>query len=149
MKISGLGQITHSGTAKKTGSTRAAGSFADILAAAETADAAPAAATGDVAAADLSNLLALQEISEEDVRRRKLVQQGKSLLDVLEGLRRQLLMGTLPPSLLRDLARQIELKKQTVEDPQLTAIIEDIELRAAVELAKLEAAMRGDNPLMD
>ncbi len=63
------------------------------------------------------------------------------MLDVLEELRRRLLTGTLPMSVLLDLKRNISLQKQMTNDPALTGVIEDIELRAAVELAKLETAM--------
>ncbi|MDE3038374.1 MAG: flagellar assembly protein FliX [Pseudomonadota bacterium] len=141
MKITGYGSITPSSTVKKSGGVSRIGNFANILATSETSETVSSVPTGDVAVTDLSNLLALQEISEEDIRRRKLAQQGKGIIDVLEGLRRQLLVGTLPPRLLHDLRRQIELRKQLVNDPTLTAIVEDIELRAAVELAKLEAAL--------
>lgn len=138
MKISGYGGISAAGGSKKAGKAASGTSFADILAASE---AGGTAATSDIAAtAAVNNMLALQEISEEDVRRRKLVQQGHNLLDVLEKLRRQLLTGTLPAPLLQELARNIAMKKQTVMDPQLMALMEDIELRAAVELAKLEKA---------
>ena len=94
-----------------------------------------------MAAAALTNLLALQEISEEDIRRKKIIQRGNNLLDSLEKLRNQLLMGTLSPQLLLDLTRQISMQKQTDADPRINDLIEEIELRAAVELAKLEKAL--------
>ncbi len=93
-------------------------------------------------AAGLTNLLALQEVSEEDTHRRKLWQRGKSMVEVLERLRQQLLIGTLPPHLLHDLRHQLAMQKQVTMDPELNALIEDIELRAAVELAKLEMAVK-------
>jgi hypothetical protein len=142
MKITGYGSIGAAGGSKKAGKTGASGSFADILAASGATEPAGVGATSDVAAlAAVNNMLALQEISEEDVRRRKLVQQGHNLLDVLEKLRRQLLIGNMPAHLLQELSRNIALQKQSVIDPQLTALMEDIELRAAVELAKLEKAL--------
>src|SRR5947208_1517885 len=108
MKITGYGPINSAGNARKAGKTGAAGNFAGILAASGADEAAHALPAGDVAATSaLNNLLALQEISEEDINRRKLVQQGKNLLDVLEELRRRLLTGTLPVSVLVDLKRNI------------------------------------------
>lgn len=146
MQVTGLGSIkSATGTPKKSGASSTA--FADFLQAAETGDAPAAAATGDVAAAAaLNNLLALQEISQEDVQRKKLVQQGNNLLDSLEQLRKQLLIGTLPPHVLIDLTRQLAVQKQSVADPALMEIIEDIELRAAVELAKLQMALKAEKP---
>ena len=145
MKITGFGSITSTtSTSKKRGISQS-GSFADVLAAAEGPDVSQAGSINDVAAtAALNNLLALQEISEEDVRRRKLAQQGNNMLDALEKLRQQLLIGTLPAHVLQDLSRQLSVQKQMVNDPELNAIIEDIELRTAVELAKIEKAL--ENP---
>ena len=140
MKISGYGSIkSGSGVAKPSAAGASVSSFADILAASETQEASQAGPLSDVAAtAALNNLLALQEISEEDVKRKKLTQQGKNMLDSLDVLRRQLLAGVIPRATLQDLSRQLSMQKQTVIDPELRAIIDDIELRAAVELAKLQ-----------
>jgi hypothetical protein len=144
MKVTGYGSIKSAGT-RKAASATGAGNFADVLAASEAGSAAQPAPVSDTAAASaLTNLLALQEISEADIQRKKLVSQGKNMLDVLEQLRRQLLIGTLPPHVLRDLSRQLSIQKQMTADPKLNEIIEDIELRAAVELAKFEAALKSD-----
>jgi hypothetical protein len=48
--------------------------------------------------------------------------------------------------LLHTLTNVVALQKQRVDDPRLTSIIEDIELRAAVELAKLERATKQNEP---
>lgn len=142
MKITGYGSIGAAGGNKKAGKTSSASSFADILAASGASETAGVGSASDIAAtAAVNNMLALQEISEEDVRRRKLVQQGHNMLDVLEKLRRQLLIGNMPAHLLQELSRNIAMQKQIVTDPRLTALMEDIELRAAVELAKLERAI--------
>lgn len=74
------------------------------------------------------------------MQKKKMLQRGSNLLDSLESLRQQLLMGVVSPSLLTDLNRQLSVQKQNISDPQLLALIEDIELRAAVELAKLQIA---------
>lgn len=146
MKITGFGSISSTSNVKKRGGVSQVTGFADVLAAAEAESTSATAQASDVAATSaLDNLLALQEISEEDIQRRKLAQQGKSMLESLEQLHRQLLIGTLPAHVLLDLRRQVALQKQMVNDPKLTAIIEDIEIRAAVELAKLERAMSQEN----
>jgi hypothetical protein len=141
MKISGFGSIGSSSGVNKRRGTGSVSGFADILSAAEASDVGHAGSVSDVAAtAGINNLLALQEISEEDVHRRKLLQQGNNILDALEKLRRQILIGSVPRHTLIDIGRQLSVQKQAVSDPQLSALIEDIELRAAVELAKLEVA---------
>ena len=145
MKISGYDPLKPASGTVKRSSTSAAGSssFADLLSLSDAQDAPPPTHVSDIVSTNaLNNLLALQEISEEEVRRKKLVQQGNNTLDALERLRNQLLMGGIPMDVLRDLKRNLELQKQTVTDPALMALITDIELRAAVELAKLEMALK-------
>ena len=92
------------------------------------------------ATAPLDNMLAMQEISEEEMARKELIKKGNNLIEELEKLRQQLLMGTVPLTTLRNLSHQLSIKKQSVSDPQLLSLMDDIELRAAVELAKLEKA---------
>ncbi len=141
MKITGFGTISSNSNVNKKRGANATGLFSDLLSAAETPEGSSTQATSDVAPMSaLNNLLALQEISEEDVYKRKMVQHGHSMLDSLDKLRRQILTGAIPPHTLQDIARQLSIQKQGVVDPQLIAIMEDIELRTAVELAKLEMA---------
>ncbi len=141
MKITGFNTINSNSGVNKRRGVGNAGGFADLLASSETSETTTTNATSDVAATSaLSNLLALQEISEEDVHRRKLMQHGNNMLDSLEKLRRQVLGGAVSQHTLQDISRQLSIHKQTVMDPKLTEIIEDIELRTAVELAKLEMA---------
>ncbi|NBR29945.1 MAG: hypothetical protein EBT83_16285 [Betaproteobacteria bacterium] len=68
----------------------------------------------------------------------------KICLDALEQLRDGLLSGSLPVATLRNLERMVAQERALVSDPKLNAVLDDIELRAAVELAKLEmSGMRG------
>ena len=94
-----------------------------------------------VATSDISSMLALQEVSEEELRRKKIIKHGDAMLDSLEDLRRHLLVGTLPLNVLNDINAQLLIQKQQIVDPRLLEIISDIELRTAVELAKLEMAI--------
>lgn len=84
--------------------------------------------------------LGLQEIPEEEIERKRAVKKGKSMIEALEQLRDSMLMGTLSPSTIRQLESVLAEKRATVTDPRLTSILDDIEVRAAVELAKLEQA---------
>jgi Class II flagellar assembly regulator len=139
-KITGYGSIKSTGVKKPSGTT-ASTAFSELLESAAAEETSPPAPLFDVSATTaVNNMLALQEISEDDVKRRKLVQQGKNMLDVLENLRRQLLAGAIPAHTLVELGRQLSIEKQLVADPKLIEIMDDIELRVAVERAKLEAA---------
>lgn len=141
-KVTGYGPIKSAGNVKGKKGVSGTSSFADILSASstdETSAAVPISATNPV-----GNMLLLQEVSEEEVRRKRLVRRGHDMLDILETLRRRLLEGRIPADMLAALERQLSAQKQTVMDPQLLELIEDIELRVAVELAKLENALPKD-----
>ena len=142
MKIEPYSNIKGAAAAKKRSGVSQAGDFSSILDAFETDAASQSGGLSNVAPlSSLSGMLALQEISEEEIRRKKLVKQGDDMLDSLEQLRRRLLMGTLPMQTLHDINHQLSLQKQTVADPHLLAIMDEIELRTAVELTKLEMAI--------
>lgn len=145
MKIDAYGNIKATGIAKKRVGVSQAGDFSSLLSALETGETPQTGKLSDVAGTSaLSGMLALQEISDEDIRRRKLIKQGEDMLASLEQLRRKLLLGTLPMQTLHDLSRQLSRQRQNVADPRLISIMDDIELRTAVELAKLEMAVQKD-----
>ncbi|PZP85677.1 MAG: hypothetical protein DI582_05025 [Azospirillum brasilense] len=129
---------------RRTGQVGATG-FADALSAAEAAAGVDAAggveATTSIAAVGgIGALLGAQEVSEHEVRKRKAVRQGRVTLEALEQLRDALLIGTLPLSTLTRLETLVAEERGRTNDPVLQQILDEIELRAAVELAKLEVA---------
>lgn len=140
MKVNGYGNIKPGSSVRKRGSTSGTSdSFSDLLEAAKSESALPTQAIeGASATAPLGGLLALQEISEEERKRQQAVKQGNNMLDSLETLRQRLLIGEIPAHMLSELSERLGRQKEQVADPQLMLIIEDIELRVAVELAKLE-----------
>lgn len=141
MKVTGYGNIKPATNLRRRDGTSATGSFSDILSAAQSEGASNSAEAGEIApSAGLGNLLALQEISEEERKRERLVKKGKLMLDALESLRQQLLIGEIPAHMMQELAHDLGAQKAEISDPHLLEIIEDIELRVAVELAKLEMA---------
>jgi len=86
----------------------------------------------------VDGLLALQEIPDALAGRRRAVQRGATLLDRLDELRLALLAGVLPRERLDELARIARTARDSVDDPGLSLILDDIDLRVAVELAKLD-----------
>lgn len=147
MKVDAYGNIKASTPLKKRSGISASGTFLSALDAAEAITTGFTEKTGEIAAtSSLAGMLALQEISDEETRHKKLIKQGKEMLDTLEQLRRQLLIGAIPLSMLGNIEKQLKAQKQTVSDPKLIEIIDEIELRAAVELAKLEMAAKTEPP---
>lgn len=148
MKIIEYGSVKSTSATRKKRDSASVGGFADILGLFETTDTDNVVQMRDVASATApSNIIGLQEISEEEVQRKKALTHGKILLDGLEELRHQLLMGRVSIDVLGRLGEQLARQRQMVSDPSLLALMDDIELRAAVELAKFEKAMAPKNPL--
>jgi hypothetical protein len=71
-----------------------------------------------------------------DERQRR-AQRGAEILDRLEEIRRGLLMGAIPKDRLAELARIVRDKREKGADPVISRLLDEIELRAEVELAKL------------
>lgn len=81
-------------------------------------------------------LMAQSDDSPEERRRRNLLE-AESLLDGLDEIRHGLLTGSLSVTTLDRLASTLKLRQSQTDDPQLSETLAELELRVAVELAKL------------
>ena len=93
--------------------------------------------------AGLDAILTLQEQDGADTpreRRRRSVQRGHDLLDGLDRLKAALIGGRVATGDLQAIAGRLAERMPESGDPRLDALVADIELRAAVELAKLDVA---------
>lgn len=123
---------------RKSGESPSGESFGREVAAELEGEAAGPAASGAAGApAPVDALLALQEVPDALVGRARAKRRGEALLDQLEQLRLGLLAGRLPRDRLERLARLAAERREQLDDPRLIEILAEIELRAAVELAKL------------
>ena len=82
-----------------------------------------------------TTLLALQSVEDPALKKRQLVRRGKALLDVLEELKTDLLIGRVSEGKLNLLMALVHQAREQSE-PGLDGLLDDIELRARVELAK-------------
>lgn len=82
-------------------------------------------------------LIALQGQDERQERRRRAVGRGKVALDALDDLKVELLGGSLGPSTLMRLKAVTTDLLEGSGDPRLDSVLAEIELRLAVEIAKL------------
>jgi hypothetical protein len=115
--------------------TGAAGSFGEVLEGETVSEPVAAAPLVGVGA-----LFALQEIPDATTGRRKAVARGDQLLDRLGDIQLGLLEGTISPHGLAALATAVRSARASTSDPALQSVLDEIEMRAAVELAKLTAA---------
>ncbi len=115
------------------GSAPSNGGFARVLgqASSPTAPAAPPVTLGRI-----DSILALQETGDPLERRRRSVKRGADLIESLEQIRLGLLTGAIERGELERLSAVLAERREAVEEPALARLLADIELRAAVELAK-------------
>ena len=98
----------------------------------------PAQVAGPSALTAVDTLLALQEVEDPVAGRRQAVKRGHDMLDLLEDIRIGLIGGVVPLEKLKALIRMVDNRRQAFEDPSLSSLVDEIELRARVEIAKLE-----------
>ena len=88
--------------------------------------------------AGLDAMLALQSVDDALSKRRRALRRGRALLDDLEKLKLSLLEGRVGAADKARLAGLVADQRDRVDDPVLDSILGEIDVRAAVELAKLE-----------
>lgn len=126
------GAVGKSDKAKKTGSSSGV-SFADFLSEDEGS---AEAVSAPIATNAIGALLSLQEDHSDQDGKRRAIQYGDDLLDELDNLRLSLLTGNYTLVTLQNLSNRLAQRRVTVTEPHLLEMIDDIELRVKVELAK-------------
>ena len=144
MKVTGTGGLSQTSGARPA---RAAGAGAGagfrIAGAPASATAAQVSSTAGVGnVMGVEALIALQEVETSTERRRRSVGRASLLLDEMDEIKIALLGGELGSHQLQRLTRTIREQRSATEDPKLEAVLDEIETRAAVELAKLETQAR-------
>lgn len=99
-----------------------------------------AASTGSAGAASavqsVDAILALQGVEDATQAKKKATERAMDLLDVLDELKIALLEGGLPRAKLVALMDLLQTRRDQTHDARLEAALDEVETRAAVELAK-------------
>jgi hypothetical protein len=142
MKVSSANGAGGVGGARPGRASAGQGSFS-LPAAGGAAGAAGVARTGGVSGVSgLEALLALQDVGGPLERRRRAVSRAGRILDVLDEVKLALIDGDLSPAALDRLVRAVREERGNTDDGRLEGVLDEIETRAAVELAKLEQAKK-------
>jgi len=140
MKITGPNGISSSGSGQGAKKTSGAG-FSLPAADEATSMTGLNRAGGTSPVGSLDALIALQQVDEPNEKRRRAIQRGGRLLDMLDRLKLALLNEELGDDHLKALAVAVREQRAMTGDPGLEALLDQIETRAAVELAKRETAV--------
>jgi len=137
MKTSAVNKTQRSVAPRGRKPTQQSGaSFADHF---DTAATASSPQTSSVSSVLIEGLIGLQEYGDDSSggKQRQAFQHGEAILDDLELLRRDILLGRVPVTRLRQLTENLRDGAKLQSDPRLRDILEEIDLRAHIELAKL------------
>jgi len=137
MEIKGPGRVDTSGVRRVARATSQSTS-AFAVSEAEQHHAQTVSAPNTIAAVD--SILMLQGIDDSTSGRSRGLAHGEQLLDMLDQIRDGLLGGGIPRATLTRLASTLGKRQDNFVDPKLQNVLDEIELRARVELAKLEQA---------
>jgi len=97
---------------------------------------------GPAPLAAVDSILMLQGLDDSTSGRSRATAHGEQLLGLLDEVRDGLLIGGIPRGTLNRLADAVGRRHESFADPRLQGVLDEIELRARVELAKLEQADR-------
>ena len=138
MKITQVGPGAPSGRSRKAEKADDASANQTFRSHLGDGDSPTAKAAGPAPLAALSSLLAVQEAPDPTDPKKRAIRHGDALLDELKELQVGLIEGGVAEDTLRGLAHMLDQPRPEIDDPELNRVLDDIELRAAVELAKFE-----------
>jgi len=140
MKIEGPNRTQQANQTQRKSKVSGDGSFGDMMSG--TAQS-PAAAGATQSIAQIDALLAAQEVEDPTARaaRRRMTARADTILDELERMRMALLTGSMTVGHLIDIADVVALHREKIMDPRLSALLDEVDLRAQIELAKLRMAL--------
>lgn len=95
--------------------------------------------------AQLDTLLAVQGAEDPSQRaaRKRSRERAHTILTVLDKVRVAMITGDLTLGHMIDVADVVAAHRDKIHDPQMTALMDEVDLRAQVELAKMRVALDG------
>ena len=135
MKVEDSRKINLSGVTRSKGVSKGTnGGFGNLLVSDSKLDS--VSASERVSAVD--TIVSIQEISAESDGKNGARKRASRMLEKLEDIRVGLLLGEIPRSNLEELSKVVSSTRENFLDSNLSEILDDIELRARIELAKLD-----------
>jgi len=144
MKIDGPGGVQGSSKAKDKSKVSGGAGFGALMSSGASSDAQGAGTSAPThSIAYLDTLLAVQGAEDPAAKAAKKRMRGRAdtILQELDKLRLAMLGGTLTIGHMIDVADVVASHRERIMDPALTAIMDEVDLRAQVELAKIRMAL--------
>ena len=130
-----------SGTKKSSSSNKSDGADFSQYVQGGASETASTSATQSIASLDA--LLAAQEVEDptKKAAKKRAYLRSNDILDKLEQIRIKMLCGNLTVGHMIDVADVVASHRDRIDDPKLTAIMDEIDLRAQVEIAKMQVSL--------
>ena len=144
MKIQGPSKsegTAKSDKTKKKGKTDS--TFGDMVAGASQ-ESSSTAATQSIGKLDALLSVQAAEDPTERAAKRRMRDRGDKMLRQLDHLRLGILTGNLTIGQVLDVADVVASHREKINDPNLTAVLDEIDLRAQIEIAKMKKAMQSN-----
>lgn len=150
MKIEGPDQSQKTSSSRKTDKAKSSGGtsrFGSLLETSETEAPAHTAATGVISSVDM--LLAAQEADDPAQRaaRGRMRKRAEDIIRQLDKVRIAMLTGSLSVGNLLDIADVVASHRERIADSRLTSLLDEIDLRAQIEIAKMRLAIEASKML--
>lgn len=137
MKIDPTGRLNTSPT-RRAGKARKSAGASEFARQVSGSDNEPAPAATVSTSVSVNPFLSVQEVADATTGAAKAKAQAEAMLDRLDELRMGLLSGRISRERLDGLVRLAHTSREPNLDSRLNAVLDEIELRAKVELAKLD-----------
>ena len=143
MKVGGSKGSNSTSNTKKASSSEGGGSNVEFSAYISSGAGSASNVTASQSIAQLDALLAVQE-TEDPLQReakKRATLRSDNILEKLDQIRIKMLGGDLTVGNMIDVADVVASHRDKIDDPALSAIMDEIDLRAQVELAKMRFSM--------
>lgn len=98
--------------------------------------------------AQLDALLAIQAVEDptKKAARKRAYKRADTILIMLDDLKHKMLTGSMTIGNIIDIADVVASQRDKIDNPALTAVLDEIDLRAQVEIAKVAMSLRERRP---
>ncbi len=141
MKISDISNTQKISSVSKKRSNNSGGDSFDSLISDDIGTVATEPTTHTSPVSSMDSLLSAQFVDYDTKDEKKKIEYGNQLLNELNNLKLQLLNGSTSPTSVKTILSAIKHHADSHIDPRLNDIIQEIELRAEVEIAKWEKTL--------
>ena len=140
MKIQGPDKTKNTASTKKTAKT-AGGNFGVLLKEGGEEETSATATAHSITKVEALLVAQTSDDPAEQQAKERMFNRADRLLDELDTIRLSMLTGSMTVGHMIDLADIVASHKEGVQDPELFAILEEIDLRAQVEIAKMRISL--------